>query len=254
MAVIDPHYVWALGHGLMLFGSIYILLQTVLFRGTPSFVYRLSYTGALLSYSIVVYKSLGIPQLNAAWARRAFVDENVQYAVLAMYWWISKPINISILPFATFSLFHCLTFIRTNILPKFVAAPPPQAAGATPGQQRQLTALENVSRQIQLWVKNNYDTAMRFVAFAELLILARVTLGAITFRSSAIAPLFLAHFIRLRYHASPFTKQAVGVAGAKIDSYIGENQIWIKIKSYIAAWSGHGAVPAPPAQGGAARR
>lgn len=31
---------------------------------------------------------------------------------------ISKPISVTIIPFATFSLFHCATFLRTNILPK----------------------------------------------------------------------------------------------------------------------------------------
>jgi len=34
---------------------------------------------------------------------------------------VSKPINVTILPFATFSLFHCATFLRTNVLPKFYA-------------------------------------------------------------------------------------------------------------------------------------
>lgn len=28
--------------------------------------------------------------------------------------------TVSIIPFATFSLFHSLTFVRTNILPKFI--------------------------------------------------------------------------------------------------------------------------------------
>ena len=55
-------------------------------RGTPAKTYRISYGGALLSYTIVVMKSLGIPSHDAAWARRAFVDENVQYMVLAIYW------------------------------------------------------------------------------------------------------------------------------------------------------------------------
>jgi hypothetical protein len=73
----------------------YVLLQTALFRGTPPIMYRVGFTGALLSYAIVVKKSLGQPQLNAAWVQRAFVDENVQYAVLALYWWISTPINRS---------------------------------------------------------------------------------------------------------------------------------------------------------------
>lgn len=118
MAVVDPHYLWAAGHVVMLLGSgewdiygnikaesrskrayadatliAYVLLQLVLFRGTPAWTYRLSYSGALLSYAIVVIKSLGMPSLDQAWIRRAFVDENVQYMFLAFYWWISKPVN-----------------------------------------------------------------------------------------------------------------------------------------------------------------
>ena len=58
------------------------MLQTLLFR-TPVRAYRMVYVGALLSYAIVV--------LN--WLRRAFVDENFQYGLLALYWLISKPIN-----------------------------------------------------------------------------------------------------------------------------------------------------------------
>jgi hypothetical protein len=55
--------------------------------------------------------------------------------------------------------------------------PPPQAAGQP---RPPPAALDNVSRQIQLWVKGNYDSAMRFVAYAELAILARVVIGALT--------------------------------------------------------------------------
>lgn len=40
--------------------------------------------------------------------------------------------------------------------------------------------LQSVSNKIQLWVKGNYDPAMRFVAFTELAILARVTIGTLT--------------------------------------------------------------------------
>jgi hypothetical protein len=63
----------------------YIVVQTLLFRGTPNIPYRLLYIGALLSYSIVVFKSLGKPT-GLPWVRRAFVDENAQYALLAFYW------------------------------------------------------------------------------------------------------------------------------------------------------------------------
>lgn len=67
------------------------MLQTLLFR-TPVRAYRLVYVGALLSYAIVVLKSLGKPR-GVNWLRRAFVDENFQYGLLALYWLISKPIN-----------------------------------------------------------------------------------------------------------------------------------------------------------------
>ena len=37
-------------------------------------------------------KSLGQPAINQAWLQRALKDENVQYALLALYWVISKPV------------------------------------------------------------------------------------------------------------------------------------------------------------------
>lgn len=70
---------------LTLLTPAYIVFQTLLFRGTPNIPYRLLYVGALLSYSIVVFKSLGKPT-GVPWLRRAFVDENAQYALLAFYW------------------------------------------------------------------------------------------------------------------------------------------------------------------------
>lgn len=73
--------------------AAYIILRTVLFRPLPTYTYKTAYTGALLSYAIVVFKSLGYPVANRTWVARAFADENVQYMVLAVYWWISKPIG-----------------------------------------------------------------------------------------------------------------------------------------------------------------
>lgn len=57
--------------------------------------------------------------------------------------------------------------------------PSPRQPGAT-GERPPPQGIELVMRKIQLWVKNNYEQAMRFVAYAEIFILARVTLGALT--------------------------------------------------------------------------
>lgn len=129
-------------------------------------------------------------------------------------------------------------------------------AGATGAARPPANFAESLARNIQTWVKGNYDKAMIFVAYAELAILARVTLGALTFRSSFIAPLFLAHFIRLRYHASPFTRSAVDSITAKVDSLAASRppvqNAWTMVKRAIAAWGGGnlvggGAAGRPPA-------
>ena len=42
------------------------------------------------------YKSLGIPQLNRAYVQRALLDENVQYLLLAVYWFLQVSIREAI--------------------------------------------------------------------------------------------------------------------------------------------------------------
>jgi len=131
-------------------------------------------------------------------------------------------------------------------------------AGTPAAQRPPPNWAENLGRQIQLWVKSNYDKAMNFVAYAELFILARVFLGALTFRSSFIAPLFLAHFIRLRYHASQFTRNAVNGVTGRVDGLVAANpaanNVWTTVKRLIRTWGGGALAPAqqPPAAPGAA--
>ncbi|KAK4052198.1 Transmembrane nucleoporin [Microbotryomycetes sp. JL201] len=210
-----PHYVWAFGHFAVLAGTIYTLLGIVTLSPRAK-SYYLSYAGALVSWGIVVYKSLGIPQLNKAYIQRALLDENVQYLLLALYWFMQKPIYVTLIPFATFSLFHTLTFFRTTLLPKPPAAPAGSKTAAPPA-----TGGAKLSKQIQSWVKANYEKAMLFVSFVEVvLVFGRILIGAITFQNSFLAPLFYAHFLRLRYYLSPPTRQAFGWVSAQIDHLI----------------------------------
>ncbi|GAA5827598.1 hypothetical protein JCM3770_005939 [Rhodotorula araucariae] len=209
-----PHYAWAGGHFVVLLGTLYTLLGLVTFNARSK-SYYLAYAGALVSWGIVVYKSLGAPQPNRAYLQRALLDENVQYLLLALYWFLQKPIYLTLIPFATFSLFHALTFLRTSVLPK-----PPAAAGksAPAAAAQPQTAGMKASKTIQVWVKANYEKAMLFVAFVEVVVVfGRVLLGAITFQNSLLAPLFFAHFLRLRYYLSPPTRTAFAWVSAQID-------------------------------------
>ena len=75
------------------------------------------------------------------------------------------------------------------------------------------------------------------------------------FTSSFIAPIFLAHFIRLRYHASPFSRHAVNAVTARIDSLAGNQggvvaNGWAAIKRAVGSWGGGRLVPQQPGQPG----
>lgn len=242
------HYIWAAGHFILLVSSLRYFLAAMLFRGPSAWWYKTSFLGALVSYAIVCIKSLGNPQPNMAWINRALADENVQYFLLALFWWSSKPVALAVLPYSIFSLFHALTFTRTTVLPQLLPPSPPATAGGSPTPHP-------FAKKMQVWVKSNYDPAMKAVAYAELGIMARVLFGALFLQNSFLMPIFYAHFLRQRYHQSAFTRSAVGDVKASIDSYVRKPgtppvalQIWEKLTYFLGQWVGNLA----PLQGGAA--
>lgn len=251
-----PHVVWASGHALVLLCSLrYLLAYATMKSAGYLWWYKASYTGALVSYAIVCYKSLGTPQPNAQFLQRAMADENVQYFLLALFWWFSKAIPLSLLPYTIFSLFHTLTFFRTNVLPKFF---PPVAAPA--GTTAQPPTQSAIAKTIHTWVKKNYDNAMFVCAYAEILILLRVTIGAVLFQNSLITPLIYAHFLRLRYYHSTFTQSALRSLDGTIVSFINRDttppiakKAWDIARAAISRWAGNAIVPAAnPAAGAGA--
>ncbi|KAI0321668.1 hypothetical protein OF83DRAFT_208080 [Amylostereum chailletii] len=242
------HYIWAGGHFILLISALRYILAWAMFKSPSSWWYKASFTGALASYAIVCQKSLGAPQPNAAWARRALADENIQYFILAIFWWSSRPVAVSLIPYTIFSLFHALTFTRTTLMPQFLPQTPPATAGGAPTPHP-------LAKKLQVWVKANYDTAMRVVAYAEIIILARVVVGAITFQNSFITPIIFAHFVRMRYFQSAFTKEAVHWVVNKIDNFVNKPEVppvvkqgWQTVQALVGRWTGT-TLPQRPAQG-----
>ncbi|KAI0961273.1 hypothetical protein AcW1_000399 [Taiwanofungus camphoratus] len=248
------HYLWAAGHFVLLVSSLRYFLASITFRGVSAWWYKTSFTGALVSYAIVCQKSLGTPQPNAAWVQRALVDENVQYLLLALFWWTSKPVALALVPYAIFSLFHALTFTRTTLMPQFLPQGPPATAGGPPTPHP-------LAKKLQAWVKANYDSAMKAVAFTELLIMLRVTLGAITLQNSFMSPVIYAHFLRQRYFQSKFTQSAVWFVSARVDGYVHREgvppvlgTVWDKFKVLTSRWAGSILAPQNGAGAGARRQ
>jgi hypothetical protein len=181
------------------------------------------------------------------------LDENVQYFLLAFFWWSSKPIAITLLPYAIFSLFHALTFTRTTLMPQFLPPGPPATNGGPPQPHP-------IAKKLQLWVKSNYDTAMRAVAYIELLIFLRVFLGAVTLQNSLLSPIVYAHFLRQRYYQSAFTRDALNVTNKRVEAWVrkpGNPPMLVKIWDYgrmlVGKWAGS-AIEEQPAAGGGRRQ
>jgi len=101
---------------------------------------------------------------------------------------------------------------------------------------------------------------MRLVAYVELVIFLRVFLGAITFQTSIIAPIVIAHFLRQRHYQSSFTRDAITSTDKKIDDFVHKegihpvaSQVWEKIRALIGRWAGSTLGPQPQPAGGARR-
>ncbi|KAI9512358.1 hypothetical protein F5148DRAFT_1164320 [Russula earlei] len=243
------HYVWAGGHFTLLVSALRYILAWALFKTPSSLWYKASFVGAFVSYTIVCQKSLGSPQPTAAWAKRAIADENVQYLILALFWLTSKPVALALFPYTIFSLFHALTFTRTTLMPQILPSGPPATAGGAPTPHP-------LSKKLQVWVRTNYDSAMKVVAYAEIFILARVIVGALLFRNSFLTPIFYAHFIRMRFFQSAFTREAIVRVTAKIDQYVDRpetppavKQGWRTVQGLIGRWTGTTLnAPAPAGQ------
>ena len=140
---------------------------------------------------------------------------------MALVWLYSKPIWFALLPFAVYSTFHFLTYIRTNIIPTF--SPP---APGTPMSPTGKPATQHpVSEAISKFVKQNYDTSMHLVSNLEIFLWVRVFLGAIIFSNSWILLAIYTVFLRVRYSQSAFVRQAFVQLEKRGDALVNDGRV-----------------------------
>jgi hypothetical protein len=159
-----------------------------------------------------------------------------------------------------FSLFHALTFTRTTLMSQFLKPAPPATAGGPPQPPP-------LAKKLHAWVKGqcttfpdfyifhlpfpaNYDTAMKFVAYVELIIFVRVLLGALTFQNSLLSPIIYAHFLRQRYYQSAFSRDAMAKVSAQVEKFVRKPgnppivvSVWEKGQMLVQRWAGVALAP-----------
>ncbi|KAG4304793.1 hypothetical protein PORY_001846 [Pneumocystis oryctolagi] len=244
-----PQFVWFIGHTAILFFSIRYLLFYVTFSSVHHlFCYRAAFMGAILTYGIVVYKTYAKTysqeKINFNVLMRIWMDENVQYLFLAILWFVSRPIAVSLIPYMIFSLFHFLTYFRSNVLHMLnpnVVKPDEKCIEAV------------IYRYIQHLTKLYYGSAMKHVSKIEVILIGtRVLVGAFTFQNSFTILMFYSFFIRYRYFTSTYTRQTFLYITIHIDHLIADSRVppsvrnlWMTIKRLLKDYAAKPIVNTP---------
>ncbi|KAJ1730967.1 Transmembrane nucleoporin [Coemansia biformis] len=221
----------------LVFGTLYYLKRPFGWQAANGY-YTKAYLGALMSYTIVIYKTYGLPQANLAFAHRLIVDENVEYLVLAMVWLAAKPMVVTLVPFVVFSLFHVITYTRSSLIPVFVpgVTAEVQRARQTTGAVR-LSLAARVSMFMGDWSSKYYSPALREVGVWEVAVIGAWTvLGAVTFQTSLLVPPMYFQFLRLRYALSAPTRAAFGRVRTFLDRTLTPPTASQNVPGVVADW------------------
>ncbi|KAJ2450649.1 Transmembrane nucleoporin [Coemansia sp. RSA 2336] len=249
-------FYWWIGHLVVLLcGTMYYMKRPFGWK-EANWYYGKAYMGALMSYTIVIYKTYGPPQLNLAFLHRLVVDENVEYLLLAFMWLTMKPIVVTLLPFVVFSLFHVITYTRSTLIPMLFPQVTAEIQRARQAEQSgtaaPLSLAGRVSKFMGDWSSKYYTPALSEVGVWEVAVIgAWLVLGAVTFQTPLVAPPLYCQFLRMRYALSAPTRAAfrrvrafldksltpptcsASVPGVVTDTYIRARDFLIKIGEAI---------------------
>lgn len=210
-------FAWFGGHVFLLFAAVRYSLSYITFNSASrwaAFSYRLAFLSATVTYGIVVYKAYRARMRagKQGSVTSLLTDENVQYLVMALVWLFSRQIPLAVLPFAVYSVFHVLTYVRTNLLPTI------QPQATSDGSKPKPSGLSDT---IGKFVKEYYDGSMTLVAILEIALWFRVIGSALLFqKGSWILLVVYTVFFRARYAQSSFVQGAITQLTTRIDAQL----------------------------------
>jgi len=227
-------FAWFVGHLTLLFCIARYSLSYITFNfysRWAQFSYRTAFVAAAVTYGIVVYKAFrarsrpGAAPKPAAGVLSLAADENVQYLAMALVWLFSPQYPLAMLPFGVYSIFHVLTYTRTNLIPTLQ---PPQvvapASGASPSSKPTYKP-SALADSIGKFVKEYYDLSMGLVAILEIFLWVRILLAAIIFtKGSWILLVLYTAFLRARFAQSSFVQGSFRNLTARIDAAVAGQQ------------------------------
>lgn len=210
----------------MLIGCLFYSLWSIGIIKSPrvaNFWYKEVYGAVISTYGISLYETYGRGRgLNAATLIR---DENVQYLLASILWFMTTPFFGTLPPFAIFSVLHTLSYIRSYVLPVLG-----------------FTDQSPLGVQIGNFTRNYNGMLMIFAASSEFFVFMRLILFAFTFRTESLLQAVVYFvFFKLRYNTSQYTRHVVKTWEVRIDGLLSHpslppvvKQVWIQAKSTLA--------------------
>lgn len=231
-------FTWWLGHCAVLFCSFFYFYYWITFRPSEgASYYYTAYLGAMLSYGVVVYKTFGTPQLTRKYFQKINNNENVFYLGLSIIWFINAPVIVTLLPYATFSLFHSITYFRVKILQTLF---PPSSHQSNSGSQSSSTPssyerwANDTSRFIATWVDRHHNQAMKTASFFEVVVITLTLIwNVLMFRLRFFTLITYFFFLRMRFHMNTFTKQVFVDLGQFLDGFLLPPSASPSVPSYV---------------------
>lgn len=245
-------FAWFVGHLTLILSVLRYSLSWIrmnYYTRMAQFSYRLAFVAAMLTYGIVVYKTLRARakagmKFSPQVAITLIADENVQYFLLAFVWLLAPQYPIALLPYSVYSVFHFATYTRSTVIPTII--PPTQTApatGASPSAKPQYNT-HPIADAIGSFVKEYYDTSMSVVSGLEIALWGRLLLSAILFqRRSWILLVIYTAFLRARVNNSTHVQGSFARLEARVDNLVGAQgtppaarQVWDGVKGGARAF------------------
>ncbi|KAI9277427.1 hypothetical protein BY458DRAFT_504955 [Sporodiniella umbellata] len=230
----EKQFYWWLGHVCVVINGIIYFGSVLSFYSNPVH-YRGAYMGALMSYAIVIYNSIESTKEDRY--TRLLYDENVHYFVMALYWYFSTPMTVTLVPFFIYSLFHAFKYTNT-LIRLFI-----------PEKEKE-SLLGKLEGSIQHTTESVHILAIQYAAHIEVIIIPfQLILGILTLHTSVLSIIIFIHFLRLRYCLSRPTQDAVAHLTYYLDQWLAPkkhqsrslrvfSKLYINLKRFMARY-GH---------------
>ncbi|SCU99949.1 LANO_0F04478g1_1 [Lachancea nothofagi CBS 11611] len=221
-------FAWFAGHLVVLTCAIFYFLT---FRGGASglhnSLYRVLYLGVIESFGIIIYQQHFKHRSQASGTAGAagptptipqllLRDDNSMYVAIALMWFLTPRLTVTMVPYVVFSFFHFLTYLKSVILPQVFEIGPDS----------------RLSTIIDRFIRENNDRSMVWSSFSELVCVIVVLVRALLWypRSWIVAVVYCL-FIKIRYETSPYTRSGIKRWEVRLDGLMSHPGVPVALKN-----------------------